>query len=174
MNFFKPSAEVEILAGPDALHVTVKSDPQAFSLLAQAGLIAIYVALVLSTWATDHLIRRVVEASTAVVLIIVWLERLSPSPEVIEFKPDSLTIRKERFGWNRESVYSIDQCTDLGVRDPAGKPHGLQCRVGSRGWRTIEFGDALSAEQATQVLVALQDSLPRVAQKLLPSIDITN
>jgi hypothetical protein len=37
----------------------------------------------------------------------------------------------------------------------------------------IEFGDELSAEQSEEVLDALSDSMPEVARKLLPFLDIT-
>jgi hypothetical protein len=47
---------------------------------------------------------------------------------------------------------------------------GLQCKL---GWRTIEFGDYLSEEQANEVLGALADVLPDLVPTLFPSLDIT-
>jgi hypothetical protein len=140
------------------------------SMLFQAAIIALFGLLSLRSWQTEPLLVRI--ASVAVVIggIGGWFAQLFGFSEEIEFDQKSLRVRTETFGWERTREYPIEQCTDLQVQDRTGGPHGLQCRI---GWRTIEFGDYLSEQQAIEVLSALQDAMPDVAPKLLPSVDIT-
>jgi hypothetical protein len=99
-----------------------------------------------------------------------WFEQIFGFSEVIEFDARHLRIRKETFVWERTREYPIERCSDLELQDRSGDPHGLQCRL---GWRTIEFGDYLLEQQAIEVLSALEEALPDVALKLLPSVDIS-
>ena len=103
--------------------------------------------------------------------VLAWFEQLSGFTEVIEVDARHLRLRKEIFGWERTREYSIEQCSELKLQDESGDAHGLQCRLGR--WRTIEFGDYLTQQQALDVLSALDDKFPEIAPKLLPSEDIT-
>lgn len=102
--------------------------------------------------------------------VFAWFQQLSGLEEEIEIGDHGIRIRREILGWNKISEYSIEQCSDLDVQTNKGDSRRLQFRFGK--WRTIEFGNHISEEQAENILDALAESLPEIAQKLLPSIDI--
>ena len=130
-----------------------------------------FAVLSLRSWVKTPLLERIFIVIAVIGAIAGWFEQLFGFSEDIEVDAKNLRIRKETFGWERTKEYPIEKCTDLTLQDESGYPHGLQCRLGRL--RTIEFGDYLSQQQALEVLTALEDGLPEVAQKLLPSIDIT-
>jgi hypothetical protein len=171
MNPLKRSANVEITVVSGTLRVTVRTSPRWSPLLFQAGIIALFAVLSLQSWIKMPLLERILVTVVAIGAIAGWFEQLFGFAEEIEFDPKNLRVRKETFGWERKREYPIEKCTDLKLQDESGHPHGLQCRLGRL--RTIEFGDYLSQQQAVEVLTALDDGLPEVAQKLLPSVDIT-
>ena len=129
-----------------------------------------FAVLSLRSWEKMPLLGRILVVGGVIAAIAGWFQQLFGFSEVIELDSKHLRIRTEIFGWERTREYPIEQCSDLELQDLTGNPHGLQCRI---GWRTIEFGDYLSEEQATEVLSALQDSMPEIALKLLPSVDIS-
>jgi hypothetical protein len=171
MNLLKRPASVQIDLVSGTLRVTVRPVPHWFLLLVEAGAIALLAAFSFRARTEMSLLKRILSTAAVVGAIAAWLEQLFGFEEVIEFDQRHLRIRKATFGWERTREYPIEQCTDLAVQDEALDPHGLQCRLGR--WRTIEFGDYLTQQQAMEVLSALQDGFPEMAQKLLPSIDIT-
>ncbi len=130
-----------------------------------------FAVLSLRSWVKTLLLERIFIVIAVIGAIAGWFEQLFGFSEVIEVDPKNIRVRKETFGWEHTREYATERCTDLKLQDDSGHPHGLQCRLGR--WRTIEFGDYLSQEQALEVLTAFADGLPEVAQKLLPSLDIT-
>ena len=171
MNPLKRSANVEIAVVSGTLRVTVRPSPHWLPLLFQAGIIVMFAVLSLWSWVKIPLLERILITVAVIGAIAGWFEQLFGFSEVIEVDPTNLQVRKETFGWERTRQYPIDNCTDLKLQDESGYPHGLQCRLGRL--RTIEFGDYLSQQQALEVLTALEDGLPEIAQKLRPSVDIT-
>jgi hypothetical protein len=170
MNPFKPHATVDILVVSGSLRIVVQPSPVWPSMLFQAAIIALFGFLSLRSWQTEPLLVRIATVAVVIGGIGGWLAQLFGFSEEVEFDQKSLRVRTETFGWERTREYPIEQCSDLQVQDLTGDPHGLQCRI---GWRTIEFGDHLSEQQAIQVLSALQDALPEVVPKLLQSVDVT-
>jgi hypothetical protein len=171
MNPLKRSANVEITVVSGALRVTVRPSPHWLQLLFQAGIIATFAVLSLRSWVKIPRLERIFITVAVIGAIAGWFEQLFDFSEVIEVDPTNLRVRKETFGWERTREYPIEKCTDLKLQDESGQPHGLQCRLGR--FRTVEFGGYLSQQQALEVLTALEDGLPEIAQKLLPSVDIT-
>ena len=92
--------------------------------------------------------------------VVALLYQLSGTEEV-EFDPQKVTIRKNIIGWERTREYPVENCSELEWRASSKESHGpaLQCKV---GWRTIRFAEYISEEQGTQILVALQQTLPDV------------
>ncbi|HJU10809.1 MAG TPA: hypothetical protein VJ728_08025, partial [Candidatus Binataceae bacterium] len=78
---------------------------------------------------------------------------------------------RDTFGWHKASEFPIEQCSDLDLQ--TGKEDSRRLQFRFRKWRTIEFGNYISKEQAEKVLDTLADSLPDLARRLLPSLDIT-
>jgi len=161
---------MEILVLSGSLRIVVRPSPKLLSMLFQAAVIALFGFLSLRPWQTEPLLVRIAAIAVLIGGIAGWFAQLFGFSEEIEFDQKSLRVRTETFGWERTREYPIEQCSDLQVQDLTGDPHGLQCRI---GWRTIEFGDYLSEQQAIEVLRALQDALPDVVPKLLHSVDIT-
>lgn len=91
--------------------------------------------------------------------------------EAIEIGERGIRIDREIFGWHRISEFPIEQCSDLDLQTNKEDSRRLQFRLGK--WRTIEFGNYMSKEQAERVRDTLADSLPETARKLLRSLDIT-
>jgi hypothetical protein len=102
--------------------------------------------------------------------VFAWFQQLSGSEEEIEIGERGIRINREIFGWHRISGFPIEQCSDLDLQTNKEDSRRLQFRLGK--WRTIEFGNYMSNEQAERVLDTLADSLPETARKLLPSLDI--
>lgn len=84
--------------------------------------------------------------------------------EIIEVDTNKITLRKDIHGWERKREYEVKECRELewmeGTED---KSQRLQFKT---GWRTVTFGKNLTENQAIQILTALQQSLPNVAQQL--------
>lgn len=164
----RASVETNVLSG--ALHVTVRPSPRPWLLLFEAMLIAAFAASSFRARAGISRLENILSGVVVVGAAVGWFEQLFGFSQVIEFDTKHLRIRTETLGWERTKEYPIEQCTDLQLQNRSGDPHGLQCRI---GWRTIEFGNYLSEEQATEVIAALQDVLPEITPKLLPSVDIS-
>jgi hypothetical protein len=171
MGLFADRAGVEIRLTSGALRVSVRPQPTLASLLLTAALIVAFVAASVSAWRRAALVERIGEILITFGAVFAWFQQLSGSEEEIEIGEQGIRIRREVFGWSRISEYSLEQCSDLDLQTTKDDSHRLQFRLGK--WRTIEFGNYMSEKQAENVLNALADSLPEIARKLLPSLDIT-
>lgn len=170
-DFFVSTAEVEIGTTSGALRVLVRPRPTLTSLLLTAAIIGAFAAASLSDWQRTGSVEHILEILVVFGGAVAWFQQLSGSEEEIEIGDREIRIRREILGWNRISEYSIERCSDLDIQTKNGESRRLQFRFGK--WRTIEFGNHMSKEQAEKVLDALAESLPELARKLLPSIDIT-
>lgn len=84
--------------------------------------------------------------------------------EIIEIDMSKITIRKDIHGWDRIREYEIRGCRELEWMEASkGAPERLQFKI---GWRTVTLGKGLTENQAVQILTALQQTLPNVAQQL--------
>jgi len=171
MRFFADGAEVEIVVTSGVLRVSVRPRPTFASLLISAAIIGAVAMMLAFAWRRTALIERIGETVALLGASFAWFQRLSGSEEEIEIDERGIRINRDIFGWNRVSEFPIEQCRDLGLQTRKEDPHGLQFRLGK--WRTIEFGNYISRDQAERVLDTLADSLPEIARKLLPSLDVT-
>jgi hypothetical protein len=82
----------------------------------------------------------------------------------IQFDLRYLAKCKDFHGWEKRREYKVENCTELewseGTED---SPAGLNCRVRSR---TIKLFEDLSEAESIEILTALQQYLPEVAQKV--------
>jgi hypothetical protein len=163
MDFFKPSAKIEIVASSGILRVTVP--PRQSWLFIAIAIVAdvAFVAMTYNSWAQTALWLR---------LFIIWalvsgtfgLFYKLFGTQIIEFDALQLTICRDIHGWERKVVHQIAACSELEwERAAESRPAGLQCKVGSR---KVTVCKDISEDEAVEVLVALQSNLPAVAQKL--------
>jgi hypothetical protein len=171
MGLLADNAEVESLTTSGVLRAKVRSQPVLGGLLITAVVIVGFVAISASGWRHAGLLARIAEIIGAFGAVFAWFQQLSGSAEEIEIGERGIRIDREVFGWNKTSEYPLHQCSDLDLQTNKEDSRRLQFRFGR--WRTIEFGDHISEEQATKILDALADSMPEIARKLLPSLDVT-
>jgi hypothetical protein len=163
MQFFKPGKTAEITSASGTLRVTIVPKPHWLSLLIEAIALVLFAIYTIHQWAAQPLWFRAllvwgIGSGTAAVFY-----QLSGT-EMIEFDPQKLVISKQVLGWTRVREYPIAECSELESARPTENNHsGLQCKV---GWRKVKFGDYMSEDEAIEVLTALQNTLPDVAQKL--------
>ena len=170
MGWFTDQAEVEILILSGVLRVNVRPRPKLSFLLTSAAIIFAFAAMSASDWQQAPMLERVAEAVAVLGAVFGWFQQLSGSEEQIEIGERGIRISREVLGWHSTSEFPIEQCSDLDLQTGEDSRR-LQFRVGT--WKTVEFGNYISREQAEQVLDTLADSLPELGRKLLPSLDIT-
>jgi hypothetical protein len=83
--------------------------------------------------------------------------------EIIEIDSQKLTIRKGIHGWERTREYQINECSNFEWNPGRKGGSYLTCNVGR--W-PIKFGNRLSENDAGEIMSALQEALPDVAQKI--------
>ena len=170
MGLFADRAEVEIVVASGVLRVFVRPQPRLVSLVMTAAIIIVFAAIAILSWPQSSLLERILLIVVVVSGLFEWFEQLSGSEEEIQIGERGIQISREIFGWSRTSEFPIEQCSDLDLQMGTDSRQ-LQFRFGK--WRTIEFGNYMSKEQAEKVLDTLADSMPELARKLLPSLDIT-
>jgi hypothetical protein len=168
---FADRAEVEIVIASGVLRVSVRPHPKPFSLLMTAAVIIFFVAMSILSWRQSALVERILEIAAVVGGAFGLLQQVSGSEEEIEIGERGIRISREIFGWNKISEFPTEQCSDLDLQTDKEDSRQLQFRLGK--WRTIEFGNYMSKDQAEKVLDTLADSFSELARKLLPSLDIT-
>ena len=161
MTGFFDGPKVDVLTSSRMLCVTVHPRPD--WLVVALGCDIIFAAVIYYSWpSTPHFGR--------IIWIVILVSTLISSvyeffaEEIIEIDSQRLTIRKGIHGWERVREYQIDECSNLEWK--AGGEGGgsyLTCKVGR--W-PIKFGNRLSEDNATEILSALQRTLPDVAQKI--------
>jgi len=171
MGLFTDRAEVEIVVASGALRISVRPQPRPVSLVITAAIIILFASICILSWRQSALLERVLEIVVVLGAVFGWFQQLSGAEEEIEIGERGIRISREIFGWNKISEFPIEQCSDLDLQRDTEDSRQLQFRL--EKWRTIEFGNYMSKEQAEKVLEKLADSLPEVARKLLPSLDIT-
>jgi hypothetical protein len=156
------AANVEIVAVSGTLQITIRPRLRWWILALEFALLAVFVYQTKTTWPKMELISKVLFVWVEVAAVVGILYEISGS-EVIEFTSDRLIIRKEVLGYPRTSEHPLDKCSDLQVNGQNRGQKGLQRKI---GWRTTHFGKYLSEEQAIQIIVELQRSLPEVSAKI--------
>jgi hypothetical protein len=162
MTGFFDGPKIHLVASSGMLCVTIHPRPHWLANLVALGGDAIFAAILYHFWSLTPL-------SIRVIWIFILVSSLLSSTyqflgeEIVEFDSQKLTIRKGIHGWERKREYQVNECSNL-EWDP-GRRGGsyLTCKVGR--W-PVKFGNRLSENDANEILVALQKSLPDVAQKI--------
>ncbi len=159
-------ADVEITSTSGVVRVTVRPGMGWVVILIDVAILFALSRTIHDTWTGISFFPRSIIIGAVVSIVIASLYQLAGS-EIIEFDQRKLTIRTELFCVGRTRQYDLEKCSYLeGRQRTRGNHDGLRCKV---GWRTITFGRYVTDEQTDQILAALQNSLPDVAQRLLNS-----
>lgn len=163
MRLFNFDPKMDILGSSGVLRVTVRPRPSLALILFEASIACIFATSAYRNWSTIATAFRIVSISAVVSIVGGLIYQLS-GLEIIEFSAQKLRICKEIHGWERNREYGIEDCSQLEwMEGEEGRPQSLRCAA---GWKKITFGENLSESQAMEIFVALQASLPEVAQKI--------
>jgi hypothetical protein len=166
MSLFNNKASLELLGASGRLRVTVTPPKNWLLMSIEATVVVLFARQMVRMWAHSSSLVRVFFTVACFSAVIGWLYQLSGSEE-IEFSSDAITIRRGVLGWERTRQYPVGNCSEIEwIQDSEGRPY-LRCKV---GWRHVAFGHYLSEDQSSEVLKALQDTLPEVARSLGVSI----
>ena len=160
-----PSADptIEISTSSGMLRVAVHPARLWPIIALELGILTFFAFLVYENWARVSLVLRVVFV-LAVLFSAAGLTFRWTGVEFIEIDSDRITLRKDLRGWERKREYKINECRELEwVEGTEDSPQGLQCKVSSRN---IAFAAGITETQSIQILTALQQTLPSVAQQL--------
>jgi hypothetical protein len=154
---------IDISANSGMLRVTVHPGRSWLVVLLGVGGIIIFGIMMYRNWASMSHMFRVLFVWALISGTAALIFQLSGT-EIIEIDAQRLIVRKEVHGWERKREYNVEECRELEwMQGVENTPQRLQCKI---GWRTVRFGEDLTENQAIEILAALQQSLPDVAQQL--------
>jgi hypothetical protein len=163
MNFFKRRPRIGIVASSGILRVTVPPGQSWFFILVVLAAKAAVAVVAYNGWAQMPLWLRMWIVWVIIGGVLALVYQLSET-RTIEFDALRLSVCKEIHGWERKQQFQIADCSELEwIRGSEGRSSGLKCKA---GWRTVMVGKDMLEDEAVEVLVTLQTSLPAVAQKL--------
>lgn len=163
MNAFNTDPRIDVVTSSGMLRVTVHPRLPWLVMLFEVAAVITFAVVTYRNWASMSLLFHVLFV-WAVVSGAVALVFHQSGTEVIVFDAQKLTISKEVHGWERKREFSVDECRELQwMEGSEGSPRSMQCKT---GWKTIKFGKQLSENQAIEILMALQQTLPEVAQQM--------
>ena len=161
MTGFFDGPKVDVLSSSGMLCVTVHSRPH--WLVVALGCDVIFATVIYYSWSSTALFGRIIWIVILVSTLISSVYEFF-GEEIIEIDSQRLTIRRGIHGWERVREYQIDECSDLEWKGGVeGGGSYLTCKAGR--W-PIKFGKGLSEDNATEILSALQRTLPDVAQTI--------
>jgi hypothetical protein len=154
---------IEISASSGVLRVTVHPARSWPIILFEVALLAFLGFFAYENWTKGSLLFRLIIAaaiaSGAAGLMFRWSR-----VEVIEIDANKITVCKDFRGWERRREYKLSDCREMEwMRGSEDSPQQLRCKS---GWGTVTLADGVSETQAIQILTALQQTLPAVAQQL--------
>jgi hypothetical protein len=163
MDLFKRRTKIGIVASSGILRVTVPPGQSWFFIIVVIAANAAIAVVTYNNWEQAPLWLRIWIIWVIISGALALVYRISMT-QIIEFDALRLTVCKDVHGWERNQEFQIADCSELEwVPASNGRPAGLKCKV---GWRTVMLGKDMSEDEAVEVLVALQNGLPGVAQKL--------
>jgi hypothetical protein len=154
---------IEISSGSGVLRVTVHPARSWLAILIELGVLAAFATFISGNWARLSYEFRGVFLFVLVAAVAGLLFQFSGT-ETIEIDKNKIALGKDTHGWERKREYGLNECRELewaeGTEDT---PQRLRFKI---GWRTVTFGNNLTENQAIEILTALQQALPNVAQQL--------
>ena len=163
MGLLDRKANVQVATISGVLRVEVHVGVNWLSVGLEIAFFGFFVYAITTSWLRLSFFNRIYQA-WLVAAALVGIFHLLRHSEAFDFDRENLTIRRTILGWERTSTYRMDGCSELTWRVQDDRDHfALECKV---GMRKIKFGQYVSEQQAQEILTALQQSLPDVAQKM--------
>ena len=163
MNWPSTDPTIEISKSSGILRVVVHPARSWLVVLLELGVLTASAAVIYENWASMSSAFRGLFTFALASGVAGLLFQFSMT-EIIEIDMSKITIRKDLQGWERIREYEIKECRELEWMEASeGTPQRLQFKI---GWRRIILGKGLTETQAVQILKALQQILPNVAQQL--------
>lgn len=160
-----PNADptIEVSTSSGTLFVAVHPARSWLVIILEVAMLSVFAYFGYKTWPSlSQPFRAVFVLATlsgAAGLVFRW-----SGVEVIEINADKITLSKSVQGWERKREYETKQCRELEwMEDREHESGRLQFKT---DWRTISFGENITENQSIQILTALQQALPNVAQQL--------
>jgi hypothetical protein len=165
MTGFFDGPKVDVVATSGILCVTIHPRLNWQAAVAALGGDVIFAVVLYQAWSATPLSIRIVWLALLPFILLSTVYEFF-GEEIIEIDSQKFTIRKGIHGWERKREYQIDECSNL--EWSAGRKGGshLTCKVGR--W-PIVFAKKLSEADADKIFLALQQTLPDVAQKICAS-----
>ncbi len=156
-----PTVEISTTSG--ILRVEVRPSRSWPALVVELLVIGGFAALTYQNWAKMspllHVLFVIALASGILGLIFQF-----SGVEILKIDSDKITLSKGVHGWERKREYENKRCRELEwMEGGEDTPRRLQFKT---DWRAIAFCENLTENQAIQILTALQEILPSVAQQL--------
>jgi hypothetical protein len=165
MTGFFDGPKIDVVASSGMLCVTIHPRPNLQAALAALGGDVIFPVVLYRVWSAIPFSIRIVWLALLPFILLSSVYEFF-GEEIVEIDSQKLTIRKGIHGWERKREYQIDECSNL--EWSAGRKGGshLTCKVGR--W-PITFAKRLSETDGDEIFLALQRTLPDVAQKICTS-----
>ena len=165
MTGFFDGPKVDVVASSGMLCVTIHPRPGWQAALAALGGDVIFAVVLYQVWSATPLSVRIVWLALLPIILLSSVYEFF-GEEIIEIDSQKLTIRKGIHGWERKREYQIDECCNLEWSAGRKGSSHLTCKVGR--W-PVAFAKRLSESDADNIFLALQQTLPDVAQKICAS-----
>ncbi len=163
MRLSNTDPTIEISTSSGMLRVAVHPARSWSFIALEVGILTLCAFLAYENWVKASPLLRVIFAlalsSSAVGLTFQWA-----AVEHIEIDSNKITLCKDLRGWERKREHKINECRELEwVEGSEDSPQGFHCKL---GWRSVVFATGITEAQSIQILKALQQTLPSVAQQL--------
>ncbi|MGC1418202.1 MAG: hypothetical protein WA817_23135 [Candidatus Acidiferrum sp.] len=154
---------IEISTGSGVLRVTVHPAQSWPVILLELGVLTAFAAVIYGNWTKLSYEFRGLFIFALVFAAAGLIFQFSGT-ETIDIDTNKIALCKDVHGWERKREYGLNECRELewteGTEDTSQR---LQFKT---GWKTVTFGNNLTENQAIEILTALQQALPNVAQQL--------
>jgi hypothetical protein len=161
----RSARKVDIVAGSAMLSVTIHPRQDWLLGIVTLAWDAMFVVILYQFWLRMPLSLRVFWIAILVVTSASLIHEFL-GEEILEFDSQKLIVRKGVHGWERKREYFVEQCSSLEWNK--GGKGGPFLGLSAGRW-PMTFGKGLSEDTANEILTALQQALPDVAQKVCSS-----
>jgi len=165
MGFLNQKTKVEITPISGVIRVTIASEPNFVGAAVETASMAVFFWLGARSFLNLPRIWQVVIAFGAASTVAGIFRMIRHSEQLIEFGKEKVRIGRVVMGLERMSEYAVEKCSQLTWCEPRDTEDGSVLEF-KYGLRKIRCGEGLSAQQGQEILAALQEHLPEVAQKM--------
>lgn len=163
MRLLNTEPTIDMSTSSGMLRVTLHPSRPLLVVICESVAILIFGFMTYRYWGSMSPLSRVLFVIGTLSGAAALLFQLSGT-EVIEISSERLTVRKGIHGWERMREYPLQECRELEwMQGAEDTPQSLQFKT---GWGTVTLGENISENQAIEILVALQQSVPDAAQQL--------